>query len=1344
MKMVRGGETCDKQGKEEEEEIAMILFGEMLENFSCHGFDGSKGEHHVFADIFYGGGLQDERNSSAVSGASNSVRYGVRGCGSMSYINFSLENSYISSSSSMKDLKKSSSWSPGVLDDRNNPLKRSKLIKSDSKIHQPSSLRIVESFAHGILSSYYSVQPGTMDASPHFVDHVNLSYKSSVRPIEEKKVHSEANLLTCPVSPGSIAYSKGGSILKGKQNHEFTAGIDETSLESIKKHPSRVRYRKVANRRVANRDMPDRLETYAHRLLVDAGWKIEPFARKERNKLSYVFRVPGEGIIRHSLSSAWKTCGERLLYKVSEGDDKGREWSDVDEFWDDLKDIFAYIDREAQHKGSKLSLLRRWQLLDPFLAVVFINRKISVLRMGRLVRAVRSEAFIPGRGQDIVGVKKKPIRKRKSDKLSSKLKFAENNLLVLNPTDNSNNYVNDSPVSSDLESEDPRGCAMNMISENALQQDAANSQIVSYLHPNESRHCDERDGFSLKSKLNHSFSLSCSTDISLHVEREDTLSSKEASSQKAQKKSKKISDIEGAEVTLKKRRLGSNGKRRENTDISYLSDLPSLEESDMLTSECLEPTLLLKWQADDFLSTSEDESSHTSEIQDASSTIKICKKKLKFENKEDRKFNKDKKGFTPLDEKPTISISSLNEGPDDKLLHKSTEIELNEHITSSSICRQPSIFRKIRNRCLSSKESSCHGNIPKSYHLEDNGEEVFSMTDGPCPGSEKSQKVMKSNKSDDQKGSGLRRSRGFYVNDDDLLIAAIIKKKDFGVSCKKFPPKPKNSQPEGSRRIKSQQVGCRLVPRGPGTGGRISIDGKHLVMGARTVLSWLIDTAVVSSRDVAQVRNSKNHEVKKDGWVTRDGIICKCCTEIFSVSEFKAHAGFRQQKSPLNLYLQSGKSFTLCQLQAWSAEYKSRKKRLKVMNVEEVDQNDDTCGICGDGGELICCDNCPSTYHQSCLSAQELPEGSWYCSTCICKICKHLACKKDDSSSLPVFECAQCKHKYHGGCISEKNAHNRDVAYVAWFCGENCKKVFTGLRSRVGVLNPIDDDLSWTILRCNHDDQDVYSSVKIALMAECNSKLAIALSLMEECFLPMVDPRTGIDMVPHVLYNWGSTFARLNYEGFYTVILEKGDALISAASIRVHGVKVAEMPLIATCGLQRRQRMCRRLMDSIQTMLKSLKVEMIVLSAIPSLVETWVTGFGFSVMNSDEKKLLDGINLMLFPGTVLLQKKLCGSGTSSIEADNTGGNDQFCSAQEESQTLVGSDEMKTVAKECQSSKDSELEFVEEYTPSISMNLDHQVHESPPRSISEALLEPLSNNQHSGACRFSGSACALEQ
>lgn len=82
--------------------------------------------------------------------------------------------------------------------------------------------------------------------------------------------------------------------------------------------------------------------------------------------------------------------------------------------------------------------------------------------------------------------------------------------------------------------------------------------------------------------------------------------------------------------------------------------------------------------------------------------------------------------------------------------------------------------------------------------------------------------------------------------------------------------------------------------------------------------------------------------------------------------------------------------------------------------------------------------------------------------------------------------------------------------------------MYTGLSSRVGVISsPNADGLSWTVLKCFQEDGKAHSARRLALKAECNSKLAVALSVMEECFLSMVDARTGIDMIPHVLYNWG-------------------------------------------------------------------------------------------------------------------------------------------------------------------------------------------------------------------------------
>lgn len=83
-------------------------------------------------------------------------------------------------------------------------------------------------------------------------------------------------------------------------------------------------------------------------------------------------------------------------------------------------------------------------------------------------------------------------------------------------------------------------------------------------------------------------------------------------------------------------------------------------------------------------------------------------------------------------------------------------------------------------------------------------------------------------------------------------------------------------------------------------------------------------------------------------------------------------------------------------------------------------------------------------------------------------------------------------------------------------------QVYLGLHERIGIVDVLSDGFSCTLLRCIHGDPRVHSAQRfVALKAECNSKLAVALTIMEECFLSIVDPRTGIDMIPHVVYNWG-------------------------------------------------------------------------------------------------------------------------------------------------------------------------------------------------------------------------------
>lgn len=51
---------------------------------------------------------------------------------------------------------------------------------------------------------------------------------------------------------------------------------------------------------------------------------------------------------------------------------------------------------------------------------------------------------------------------------------------------------------------------------------------------------------------------------------------------------------------------------------------------------------------------------------------------------------------------------------------------------------------------------------------------------------------------------------------------------------------------------------------------------------------------------------------------------------------------------------------------------------------EEDDDHMEFCRVCKDGGELLCCDTCTSSYHIHCLNPPlpEIPNGEWLCPRC--------------------------------------------------------------------------------------------------------------------------------------------------------------------------------------------------------------------------------------------------------------------------------------------------------------------------------------------------------------------------
>lgn len=53
---------------------------------------------------------------------------------------------------------------------------------------------------------------------------------------------------------------------------------------------------------------------------------------------------------------------------------------------------------------------------------------------------------------------------------------------------------------------------------------------------------------------------------------------------------------------------------------------------------------------------------------------------------------------------------------------------------------------------------------------------------------------------------------------------------------------------------------------------------------------------------------------------------------------------------------------------------------------DDDDEHQEFCRLCKDGGELLCCDQCPSAYHTFCLNPplDTIPDGDWKCPRCSC------------------------------------------------------------------------------------------------------------------------------------------------------------------------------------------------------------------------------------------------------------------------------------------------------------------------------------------------------------------------
>ncbi|XP_027090268.1 uncharacterized protein LOC113780994 [Coffea eugenioides] len=425
---------------------------------------------------------------------------------------------------------------------------------------------------------------------------------------------------------------------------------------------------------------------------------------------------------------------------------------------------------------------------------------------------------------------------------------------------------------------------------------------------------------------------------------------------------------------------------------------------------------------------------------------------------------------------------------------------------------------------------------------------------------------------------------------------------------------------------------------------RQSVVSPSIHQTPRTTLSWLIDNNVVLPRAKVHYRGKKDGRVMKEGKITREGIKCTCCQKVFTLSKFEAHAGSNYHRPSANIFLEDGRSIFQCLLKL-KGETNKRKIRSEPHEMKGHSlHNDHICSVCHYGGELVLCDQCPSSFHTICLGLKEVPDGDWFCPSCCCGICGLSRLNEDTGRPVDdrLINCGQCERQYHIECLKKKGLVKRDCHPERnWFCNEKCEQIHLSLHNLLGKPIPVGhDNLTWTLLKYKNAEDSDQDGLDNEHLMESYSKLNIALSVMHECFEPMKEPRTKRDLVEDVIFSRWSELNRLNFQGFYTVVLERDDDLITVATVRVYGEKVAEIPLVATRFQYRRLGMCRIMMNELEKKLIELGVQRLVLPAVPSVLSTWETSFGFSRMTESERLNFLDCTFLDFQGSHMCQKLL--------------------------------------------------------------------------------------------------------
>ncbi|XP_068668445.1 uncharacterized protein [Aristolochia californica] len=415
-------------------------------------------------------------------------------------------------------------------------------------------------------------------------------------------------------------------------------------------------------------------------------------------------------------------------------------------------------------------------------------------------------------------------------------------------------------------------------------------------------------------------------------------------------------------------------------------------------------------------------------------------------------------------------------------------------------------------------------------------------------------------------------------------------------------------------------------------------------------------------------------ETVLEGRKQGNGIFCSCCNAEVSPSQFEAHAGWATRRQPYrHIYTSDG--LTLHDLSI------SLSKELATVNCNDID---DKCTKCGDGGELLLCDDkCGRAFHIVCLGLQSIPEGDWYCPHCIDK---HVSGRKANSThnsnaarpltirlrrvvKAPVIEiggcvfcgghdfsasafnaqtvllCDQCEREFHVGCLRNRGLCDlKELPKGKWFCSAGCTRIHTELENRladgaemISASCITERKLEERVMN-NEGGQCVNWQILSGKFGSLDQRplLSKAAAIFRDCFDPIVE-KSGRDLVPAMVF--GRNIGGQDFGGMFCAVLIVNSIVVSAGIFKIFSMEVAELPLVATSKENQGKGYFKLLFSRIESLLSSLNVRSLILPAAEEAKSIWTNKFGFTEMTEESLRQYSRYNqITSFHGTSMLEK----------------------------------------------------------------------------------------------------------